>query len=185
MPQADVNTTRPAHPAVWMSVIRTVFIIVAVWLFVWWGIGHLRWLDAALGIELPRWVRVPGLVAVAVGAMIVLCCGVMLSTRGIGSVAGARFMPKDFVATGPFRFVRNPMSLGGVVLMFGIALCHRLTSGLVLSLVVFLVFHLVILYAEEPGLEQRFGESYREYRRHVPRWIPRRSPWRGRFGPAV
>jgi protein-S-isoprenylcysteine O-methyltransferase Ste14 len=30
---------------------------------------------------------------------------------------------------------------------------------------------------EEPGLLARFGESYREYSRHVPRWIPRRTPW--------
>lgn len=31
---------------------------------------------------------------------------------------------------------------------------------------------------EEPQLERRFGESYREYCRHVPRFIPRLSPWR-------
>lgn len=30
---------------------------------------------------------------------------------------------------------------------------------------------------EEPGLERRFGEEYLAYRRNVPRWIPRRSPW--------
>ena len=30
---------------------------------------------------------------------------------------------------------------------------------------------------EEPGLERRFGEEYRLYKRNVPRWIPRRTPW--------
>ena len=30
---------------------------------------------------------------------------------------------------------------------------------------------------EEPDLEVRFGESYREYRRHVPRLLPRLRPW--------
>lgn len=31
---------------------------------------------------------------------------------------------------------------------------------------------------EEPGLERRFGAAYRRYRRHVPRWLPRATPWR-------
>jgi protein-S-isoprenylcysteine O-methyltransferase Ste14 len=30
---------------------------------------------------------------------------------------------------------------------------------------------------EEPRLERRFGDDYRAYRRNVPRWIPRRTPW--------
>ena len=33
--------------------------------------------------------------------------------------------------------------------------------------------------SEEPQLEKRFGEAYRDYKRHVPRWIPRLSPYRG------
>ena len=43
---------------------------------------------------------------------------------------------------------------------------------------VFLVLHLVVVYGEEPGLEKRFGDSYREYRRNVRRWLPRITPWR-------
>jgi protein-S-isoprenylcysteine O-methyltransferase Ste14 len=31
---------------------------------------------------------------------------------------------------------------------------------------------------EEPGLGRRFGRDYEEYRRHVPRWVPRLRPWR-------
>jgi protein-S-isoprenylcysteine O-methyltransferase Ste14 len=30
---------------------------------------------------------------------------------------------------------------------------------------------------EEPGLERRFGDEYREYKREVPRWVPRRTAW--------
>src|SRR5262249_7299944 len=85
--------------------------------------------------------------------------------------------PREFAATGPFRFVRNPMSLGGVVLLAGIALWQRSALGLGLAAVLFLVFHLVVVYLEEPGLEKRFGDSYREYRRNVRRWLPRITPW--------
>jgi protein-S-isoprenylcysteine O-methyltransferase Ste14 len=113
----------------------------------------------------------------AAGAALMLTCGVMLSTRGIGTLRGEEwFMPTEFVATGPFRFVRNPMSLGGAVLMTGIALWHASTLGLALAAAVFVIFHLVVVYKEEPGLEKKFGDSYREYRRRVPRWLPRIRP---------
>jgi protein-S-isoprenylcysteine O-methyltransferase Ste14 len=157
---------------------RAVVIITAIFLVVGWLTGYLRLLDASLGVELPPWAQVPGIVAVVAGAALALTCGAMLSTRGIGTLGGEEwFMPREFVATGPFRFVRNPMSVGGVVLMTGIALWHRSAFGLGLAAAVFLVAHLVVVYSEEPGLERRFGDSYREYRRNVRRWLPRITPW--------
>src|SRR5262249_24008 len=108
-----------------------------------------------------------------------LICAAMLSARGIGTLGGEEwFMPREFVATGPFRFVRNPMSLGGMVLMAGIALWHRSAFGLGLAAGLCLVCHLMVVYWEEPGREKRFGDSYREYRRNVRRWVPRITPWR-------
>jgi protein-S-isoprenylcysteine O-methyltransferase Ste14 len=155
-----------------------VAIVIAVWLAVGWLTVYLRPLDASLGVELPGWVQIPGIVAVAAGAALVLICGVMLSSSGIGTLRGEEwFMPREFVATGPFRFVRNPMSLGGAVLMTGIALWHQSALGLGLTVALFVAFHLVVVYKEEPGLEKRFGDSYRDYRRNVPRWVPRITPW--------
>jgi protein-S-isoprenylcysteine O-methyltransferase Ste14 len=159
---------------------RAAIIVTAIWLAVGWLTGYLRPLDASLGVELPAWVQVPGIVAVVAGAALVLTCGVMLSTRGIGTLRGEeRFMPREFVATGPFRFVRNPMSLGAVILMVGIALWHRSTLALGLAAGLFVLFHAVVVCVEEPGLEKRFGDSYREYKRQVPRWFPRWRPWSG------
>ena len=159
---------------------RAIVSITAIGLTFGWLTGYLRPIDASLGVELPRWSQIPGLVAIVAGAALVLLCGVMLSTRGIGTLRGEEwFMPRDFVATGPFRFVRNPMSLGGAVFVTGIALWHRSVLGLGLAAVLLLVFHLVAVRLEEPGLEKRFGESYRTYKRHVPRWIPRIKPWSG------
>ena len=156
-------------------------VVIAVWLAIGWLAGYLRPLDASLGTELPAWAQIPGVLALGVGAAGVLGCGVMLSTVGIGTLSGKeRLLPVDFLAIGPFRFVRNPMSLAGVILMAGIALWHRSALGLGLVAILFVIFHLVIVYVEEPGLENRFGESYRAYKRHVPRWIPRRRPWSGR-----
>lgn len=157
---------------------RSAVIISAIFMTIGLLIGYLRRLDAYLGVELPMWVRVPGVVAVVAGGALVLICGAMLSTRAIGTHVGEEwFMPREFVAAGPFRYVRNPMSLGGVVLMAGIALWQRSTLALGLSVALFVLMHAVVVYLEEPGLEKRFGESYREYKRHVRRWIPRWRPW--------
>jgi protein-S-isoprenylcysteine O-methyltransferase Ste14 len=43
--------------------------------------------------------------------------------------------------------------------------------------VFFVLNHAFFLLYEEPGLERRFGEDYRAYRRNVPRWLPRRTAW--------
>jgi protein-S-isoprenylcysteine O-methyltransferase Ste14 len=151
-------------------------------LLIGWLVGLLRPFDASVGIVLPDWVRTIGFVPTAFGAVGVLACGVMLSTRGIGTLPrGERLMPKVFLASGPFRFVRNPMSLAGTVLIFGIALVYKSTLGLGVAVVLFAVFHAVIVLLEEPALEQRFGNSYREYCRHVPRWLPRLTPWTGEW----
>ena len=69
------------------------------------------------------------------------------------------------------------MSLGFVVMMTGFALWHRSAFSLGLAAAVFLVVHLIVVYGEEPGLEKRFGDSYREYQRNVRRWLPRITPW--------
>ena len=41
----------------------------------------------------------------------------------------------------------------------------------------FVVNHAYFIVSEEPGLEKRFGDDYRRYKQHVPRWLPRRTPW--------
>jgi protein-S-isoprenylcysteine O-methyltransferase Ste14 len=52
----------------------------------------------------------------------------------------------------------------------------------------FLVFGFInatyISLLEEPGLVKRFGQDYLEYRRNVPRWVPRWTPWDSGMGDA-
>src|SRR5262245_40233790 len=91
-------------------------VVITVWLAIGWLVGYLRPLDGSLGTELPAWAQIPGGIALGVGAAGVLGCGLMLSTVGIGSLPGKeRLLPVNFLATGPFRFVRNPMSLAAVI----------------------------------------------------------------------
>ena len=77
------------------------------------------------------------------------------------------------MAFGPFRYLRNPMSLGAVIAMLGLGLYESSVLILLLALALFLFFHVIVVCVEEPGLEKRFGESYRDYKRSVNRWLPK------------
>jgi protein-S-isoprenylcysteine O-methyltransferase Ste14 len=88
--------------------------------------------------------------------------------------------PSVFVVRGPYQYVRNPMISGVILLLFGEALV-LLSSAHGMWAVSFLILNLIYIpVVEEPQLERRFGDSYREYCRHVKRFIPRFSPWRPR-----
>jgi protein-S-isoprenylcysteine O-methyltransferase Ste14 len=81
--------------------------------------------------------------------------------------------PPEVVATGPYRYARNPMLTGVFLFLFGLGVCVNS-----LSLVFFFtpLFVLVNVWElkqiEEPELVKRFGEQYIEYRRRTPMFIP-------------
>jgi protein-S-isoprenylcysteine O-methyltransferase Ste14 len=141
-------------------------------LFASWCALHLRRWEDYIGVSLPTWSRVPGLIVTTLGGSLVLLCGGLLSTRGILETPGDRWFPKEFVAWGPFRYVRNPMSLGWVIFMLGLGLYESSVLVILFAVALFSFLHAIVVFVEEPGLEKRFGESYLEYKRSVPRWLP-------------
>jgi protein-S-isoprenylcysteine O-methyltransferase Ste14 len=145
-------------------VIWTILRVVAAVLFAGWAVLHLRVLDHVIGVVLPEWLKPGGMALLLVGGTVVLFCGALLNTPGI--------LPTKFVVLGPFRFVRNPMSLGAVTMMFGLALFCRSISVLLFSVILFLALHAIVVLWEESFLEKRFGASYLQYKHSVNRWVP-------------
>lgn len=80
--------------------------------------------------------------------------------------------PKELVATGFYRYVRNPMYVGVLAGVIGHFLWFGYWSLLIYAAVVFTCFHLFVTYYEEPTLARKFGTAYEAYLRKVPRWIP-------------
>ena len=79
------------------------------------------------------------------------------------------------VLEGPFRYSRNPMYLGMVLILLGLALLlGTLTPVLVVPVFVVLL-RLRFIHAEEAALERTFGQEYRDYRSRVRRWFGRRA----------
>lgn len=80
--------------------------------------------------------------------------------------------PKNLVVIGPYRFMRNPMVLGTVLVLLGTGLAVGSTGILAYSLLLFLIMHFFVLI-EEKSLGKRFGGSYTAYLEKTPRWWPR------------
>jgi len=118
-------------------------------------------------------IGLPGLVAIALGASILIRCIVDFARVGRGTLAPVD-PPLTLVIRGLYRYVRNPMYVGVVVVLLGESALFGSTSLLLYTVVFFLLANLFVMIYEEPSLRARFGESYEQYRRSVGRWIPRR-----------
>ncbi|MFQ5890359.1 MAG: methyltransferase family protein [Gemmatimonadota bacterium] len=143
-------------------------------LFWGWVALSVRRFDPSFGFRLPTGARPLGVAFMALGGALVLLCVGFFATRGRGTPAPFD-PPREFVAVGPYRWVRNPMYIGGLGLLGGFGLWHRSLSILLFTLLLALMMHLFVVLYEEPGLERRFGTSYLEYKKSVHRWLPR---WR-------
>jgi protein-S-isoprenylcysteine O-methyltransferase Ste14 len=101
----------------------------------------------------------------------------LFAHRGKGTAAPWN-PPKKLVVEGPYAHTRNPMIVSVFIMQIAEALL--LNSWLIFGLFgVFLLGNMFYFpLFEEKDLEKRFGNDYRDYKRHVPRWIPRIIPWK-------
>jgi protein-S-isoprenylcysteine O-methyltransferase Ste14 len=84
---------------------------------------------------------------------------------------------RRLVVEGPYRHVRNPMITAVLAVLVGEGLALGSPGVLIWSAAFLAINWIYFALAEEPGLERRFGDEYRTYKRAVPRWLPRRTPW--------
>jgi protein-S-isoprenylcysteine O-methyltransferase Ste14 len=81
--------------------------------------------------------------------------------------------PKELVAAGFYRYVRNPMYVAVLAILIGHFLWFGYWYFLLYAVLVFIAFHIFVTGYEEPTLKGKFGAAYEEYFKRVPRWIPR------------
>jgi protein-S-isoprenylcysteine O-methyltransferase Ste14 len=79
---------------------------------------------------------------------------------------------KTLVVRGLYRVVRNPMYVGVLLILIGESMGFSSLAIFQYTLVVWLMFHVFVIFYEEPALRKKFGAAYEEYRRSVSRWIP-------------
>lgn len=114
-----------------------------------------------------------GFVLIAAGFSLWLWTVRLFARLGKGTLA-----PWDptrrLVVEGPYRYVRNPMIAAVLAVLAGEAALFGSLGLAVWLAAFFAVNHAYFVLREEPGLERRFGDDYRAYKRDVPRWLPTR-----------
>jgi protein-S-isoprenylcysteine O-methyltransferase Ste14 len=127
-------------------------------------------------VSRPPWAvwHVAAVVLIAIGFAVYARCVWDFAARGRGIPAPIDH-PKQLVVTGLYRYVRNPMYVGVLLVMLGEALFFRSLPLLEYTLICLAIVHTVILVYEEPNLRRKFGSSYDDYAAAVGRWIPGRS----------
>lgn len=128
-----------------------------------------------LGIPATRFI---GVFLIVAGLIPLLESFARFALKGLGTPAPI-FPTRHLVVSGFYRHVRNPMYVGVLAIILGEALVLGSGAVFVYALAVWLGFFLFVIFYEERALRRSFGASYEDFCRHVPRWLPRLSPWRG------
>ena len=113
-----------------------------------------------------------GLIQAAAGAAILGSCIRSFAREGRGTLAPWD-PPQKLVVHGLFRWVRNPMYIGVLLLLAGWAVCWRSVTLAIYACAVAAGFHLRVVFFEEPRLRREFGDEFIEYAKSVSRWVPR------------
>ncbi len=117
------------------------------------------------------WGTIPvvGVLGIAWGAGILLWCVWRFAVEGQGTLAPID-PPTTLVQRGLYRYVRNPMYLGALLVLVGETLLFRSRALLTYTILWFVVVNLFVMLYEEPALRRRFGERYDAYCRRTRRW---------------
>jgi protein-S-isoprenylcysteine O-methyltransferase Ste14 len=127
-----------------------------------------------------------GMAAALVGlaAIALIVSGFLLwlwTVRLFSQIGKGTLAPWDstgkLVVAGPYRYVRNPMITAVLAVLVGESVLFGSPLILAWAALFFVLNAIYFPLVEEPELESRFGEEYLDYKRNVPRWLPRRTPW--------
>lgn len=113
-----------------------------------------------------------GLLVLAAGLSLAIACIAQFVRHGSGTPSPVD-APRRLVVRGPYRYVRNPMYIGGVTALLGQLVIAPAWDFFAYIAAWFAAVALFVVLYEEPTLQARFGDSFADYRTHVRRWIPR------------
>jgi len=166
--------------------LRTLLYATGFILFFGWMALRLRAYDHNFAFTFPSGARSIGAILMSAGAALAILCIATFVIRGRGTPA-LFDPPREFVAVGPYRYVRNPMYIGGFFLLLGLGLYLRSPAIVLMVAAIILACHLLVVLYEEPTLRRKFGETYQSYCAAVGRWLPRlpRATARMNPGPAA
>ena len=99
----------------------------------------------------------------------ILVIGLVYVTRG---GQNRQIWANALVESGIFAHCRNPLYLGNLLIITGLAIVHGGWAMYVIAVPFFVLAYAAVVRAEEWYLNDRFGEAYARYCERVPRWRP-------------
>ena len=111
-----------------------------------------------------------GLLELALGVTILLSCVRAFYVSGRGTLA-PWFPPVTLVRDGLYKWSRNPMYIGVLLIVAGLALGFRSQVLWIYVAVLAVAVHLRVVFGEEPFLARAYGDAWTDYRKRVPRWV--------------
>jgi len=138
-------------------------------------------------IVIPLWIEdkimirnIPALIF----GLILICAGLLTMAASIGLFIRkgkgtlAPWSPTRYlVIEGPYKYVRNPMIIGVLIVLTGEAIAILSLKIAIWALAFFIINNLYFILYEEPDLAKKFGKEYLDYKSNVKRWIPRSKPY--------
>jgi len=118
-----------------------------------------------------------GATVLGVGLLVLLWCVYAFHVTGKGTLAPWA-PPQRLVTVGLYRFSRNPMYVGVLLVLLGWTLLFHSAALGWYAATVALAFHLRVVLGEEPWLARTHGAEWQAYKKVVPRWL-----WRLPLGP--
>lgn len=123
-------------------------------------------------------VQIPGGLMIAAGVVFLVHAFGRFALEGRGTPAPVA-PTERLVVGGVYRFVRNPMYLAVVSIILGQALIFRSSAAFLYAVLIAAMTATFVKVYEEPELARTHGADYEAYRKAVPGWWPRLTPWRG------
>jgi protein-S-isoprenylcysteine O-methyltransferase Ste14 len=111
-----------------------------------------------------------GTALIIAGGLIMTACILRFVTEGKGTISPLD-PTKKLIVRGLYRYSRNPMYVGVMLILAGEALFCWSAALALYATAVFAAFNLFIVLHEEPRLRRVFGPEYESYLREVRRWI--------------
>ena len=116
------------------------------------------------------WYHLLGLSILAIGTVLMIICVASFAIRGQGTLSPAD-PTKKLVISGLYKFSRNPMYIGVMMMLIGESIFFQSYIIGVYALIIFIAFNTFIIFFEEPRLQDDFGSEYNEYTKKVRRWF--------------
>ncbi len=111
-----------------------------------------------------------GLIIFLIGFVILFACIIRFAIEGKGTISPLD-PTKRLVVHGLYKYSRNPMYVGVMLVLIGESVFFRSNSLWWYSLIIFIAFNIFILVHEEPRLKKVFGKEYDLYCKKVRRWF--------------